>query len=480
MSEWPLPPRPGQREVSERLAELLSSGSRVLFTAPTGWGKTMATLAALVRGNLLPAVWMVRSLTLGERVGEDAALWRLTAFTAAGRERTCPLAEELGGSVHDYCRYFRFKCRYARPPPLTLQAVSYEELVELGAREGFCPYYAQDMVRADIIVQSYYRRVPRIARSFVIDEAHNVLMPRERCIRLSQLVEAIDEARRLGASEKLVRALSAIVRYALIRDGPLDPKLYLDSVLEEELREVYLEALSSGRARCMRVLVDLNSAAAAYIEGEKIRVFRPQRQFSFRPALFTSATLPEGAGRLLQVDAEVRVPWRKRLRALIVEHLTTRYDEYDAGMALQYRRLLIDVAKEYRRVLAFAASERVARDLRGAATYYEAMPPPSWEGVALFRARSRFSEGIDLPADAVVLLGCPYLPPGVCSRLAKTYRAMGLQEPVKMAIDAPMLITTLQCVGRAARSPSDEPLVVLADERYRRYIKELEPYLEVA
>jgi len=477
---WPLTPRPGQREVSERLSELLSSGSRVLFTAPTGWGKTLAALVALYSSKLLPTVWMVRSLTLGERVGEDAALLKLAAVTLAGREKTCPLADELGEGVHDYCRYFRYECPYNRPP-LEVPLSSYEELVKLGAKEGFCPYYAQDLVaeRAEVIVQSYYRRVPRVARSFVVDEAHNLLMPREASYRISEMVRAVDEARRLGAGERLVRALSAIIRYALIRDGPLDPKLFLDEVLEGELREVYLEALRARRGT-LRPLIRLMRAEAVYVEGERILTYEPRRILPFRPTLFISATLPEGTDKLLQVDAEVRVPWRKRLKALIVRHLTTRYGEFDSSMALGYKKLLLELAKDHERVVAFAASSRVAKELIGVADYYETRPPPDWRGVALFRARGRFSEGVDLPADVAVMLGCPYLPPEVSSRLARAYKALGVQEPVKMALDVPMLITTLQCIGRAARSPGEKPLVVLADERYEKYVRELEPYLELS
>lgn len=471
-------PRPGQREVSERLAELLSSGSRILFTAPTGWGKTLAALVALCSSKLLPAVWMVRSLALGERVGEDAALLRLAAVTLAGRERTCPLAEDLREGVHDYCRYYRYECPYNKPPP-QVPLASYEELVELGAREGFCPYYAQDLVaeRAEVIVQSYYRRVPRVARSFAVDEAHNLLMPREASYGISEIVKAVDEARRLGASDRLLRALSVMIRYALIRDGPLDPRLFLDDKLEGELRELYFEALSA-RSGALRPLMRLVRAEAVYVEGERIQAYEPRRILPFRPALFISATLPEGSDKLLQVDAKVKIPWRRRLRALIVEHLTTRYGEFDSSMALGYKKLLLELAKDHSRVVAFAASGRVARELVGVADYYEARPPPKWEGIALFRARGRFSEGVDLPADAAVMLGCPYLPPEVSGRLARAYKALGVQEPVKMALDVPMLITTLQCIGRAARSPGEKPLAVLADERYRRYMRDFKPYLD--
>ena len=94
--EWPVTPRSGQSETAEQLARLIEQGARVLFSAPTGWGKTHAVIAALVEAKALPALWLTRSLTLGNRIAEDAALWKLATFTAAGRERVCPLAEEKG------------------------------------------------------------------------------------------------------------------------------------------------------------------------------------------------------------------------------------------------------------------------------------------------------------------------------------------------------------------------------------------------
>ncbi|RLE70941.1 MAG: hypothetical protein DRJ43_00870 [Thermoprotei archaeon] len=476
---WPLPPRPGQDEIARKLVELLSSGARVLLTAPTGWGKTLAVLVALHSSKLLPAVWMVRSLTLGRRVGEDAALLRLLTVTVAGREKTCPMHEELGEGVHDYCRYFRYECPYSRLP-MEVRASSYEELVELGVREGFCPYYAQDVMveRADVIVQSYYRRLPRLARSFVVDEAHNLLMPREASYRISEFVEAVDEVRRIGGSDRLVRSLGSIIRYAISHDGPLDVKLFLDEEALTELHDLYLEALRS-KKRGLTPVIRVVKAQAAYIDAEFLLVYEPRRILPYRPAVFMTATMPRGAEKALHVEAILEVPWRKKLRAELVSHLTTKYGEFDSNMVLGYKKLLLELEARYSRVVAFAASSRVSRELLRVSDYYEVQLPPDWKGVALFRARGKFSEGVDLPADVVVMLGCPYLPPEVSNRLARCYRAMGVGEPIKMAVDVPMLVTTLQCIGRVVRSPDANPVVVLADDRYSKYRKELEGYLEL-
>ena len=109
--------------MAEELAMLIEQGRSVLFSAPVGWGKTHAVIAALIQARALPALWLVRSLALGPRVAEDAALWGLVSFVAAGREKTCLLWGSLGDAAHDYCRNFRYKCPFAKlprePPPST-------------------------------------------------------------------------------------------------------------------------------------------------------------------------------------------------------------------------------------------------------------------------------------------------------------------------------------------------------------------------
>ncbi|HDJ89694.1 MAG TPA: hypothetical protein ENG40_03275, partial [Thermoprotei archaeon] len=89
------------------------------------------------------------------------------------------------------------------------------------------------------------------------------------------------------------------------------------------------------------------------------------------------------------------------------------------------------------------------------------------------------AEGVDIPADIVVMLGCPFYPPEVISRLAKIYSRMGFKDSWSLAATIPMLITTLQCIGRAKRNPKQKPKIILADERYNRYLNELSRYLEV-
>jgi DNA excision repair protein ERCC-2 len=471
-----LTPRPGQAEAAETLAQYIDQNKRVLFSAPTGWGKTHTILAALMKTENFPILWLVRSLTLGTRIREDADRWGLYTFVAAGREKVCPIAQKLRGAIHDFCRFFRHKCPYARLPSPPLPTItSWEELVARGTSEGWCPYYAQDLVDADIIVQNYWRR-RRPVRVVVLDEAHNLLLPQEIEYSVGQLAEAIHIAKEY-CSEKLMRRLEEILHHILYTSvGEVKPLVSEEE--QWELRRIYFEALEKGDI--LKPLLDLIRASVVYVEAEKVFLYRPPLNLHVRPMIYTSATLPSEATLFLNAEVELRVPWTQKARALVIEGLSTQFSKYDVKMAERYKRLLVKVGKQCRRVLVFAASERVARDLRPWVHYEECQLPESWEGIALFRARGRFSEGVNLSSDCVVLAGAPFLPPEVTSSLARVLRRTGHPNPMRAAIDLPMLITSLQSIGRAWRDPQRPPVVFLADERYTRYTGELEEYLELS
>lgn len=468
--KWPVNPRCGQKEVAEQLTQYLEENRRIIFSAPTGWGKTHAVLAALVTAKKLPVVWLVRSLVLARRISDDASLWGLTSFTAAGREKVCPLQPRLGDAVHDFCRLFRYRCRFYRLPERLPSARDYSELLELGIHEGWCPYFAQDYYESDVFIQNYYRRArsAKVPKAWVVDEAHNLLLPNEKTYTLGKLAESVAALKEKGASDSLQRKVESLIRYMLVKDGAVSPTLFLDESAQTELRFLHLQVLEEGDAR-LAPLMEIMKAVVAYVEGEKVTLFRPQSPLLYRPAIFMSATLLPGSELFLKTDAMIKVPWTIKPKCVIVSNVTTKYQEFDTKVALEYKKLIIQLNRKFERILVFVPSERVERELRGIAQYIECEPPREWRGVAMFRARGKFSEGVDVPADAVIIAGAPFLPPDVSDSLSKVYRSMGLQDPVKAAIDLPMLVTTLQCIGRAWRNPSKPPHVYLADSRFERY-----------
>jgi len=467
-------PRPGQLETAEKLAELLQQGARILFTAPPGWGKTLTVLAAARACAALPLLWLVRSLEVGWRVGEDAALLGLTTFIAAGREKTCPRAKELGDAVHDYCRIARVRCPYFRlpPPSEVATATDWRALVERARAGGWCAYYAQDYVQADVIVQNYRRRW-RVARALVVDEAHNIVNAHERLLKISDVAEAVATLRHHAASDRLVRQAEGLLKYLLARaEGDVDARaLGLDI---DELKRLYFTLLVEDEEAAKRLKPLILLEYPTYVDAERIKVYQPSARPQWRPAVFVTATPLSVLSEF--VDVEIRVPWERKFPGMLVKGLSTKFEEFDRKMALEYKRLIIAVARTFKRIVVFAA-ERVAAHLRALATYYEQLPSEGWEGVALFKYRGRFSEGVDIPAfnSAVVLAGAPFLPPEVSRRLA---RAFGI--PARVAIDGPMLATVVQSVGRAWRDPAAEPpFVFLADERFERYRDDLSRFIEI-
>ncbi len=464
-------PREGQVEAAEALLKALSTGSDVVFTAPTGWGKTLTVLAALKAAGRLPVLWLIRSLEVSRRVLEDAALLGLKAFAAAGRRRTCPKTRELGEAIHVWCRLNKPRCPYylnLLRRGADAYALSWRELLE----GDVCPYYAQDIPAStsDVVVQSYYRR-SYPASVCVIDEAHNIVTPRERRLSVDSVEAAAAELELLGFSE-LNREVSALVRrsgYVRFERLPL-----------AELEAVLIEAVAvlkkvSGLPKLIWAVRACSKGGAAYREPweDYVSVYEPPWRPRVKPAVYVSASLPEELEPLLGAKASVRVRAEPRT-AYVADWLTTKFGEETWR---GYFRLLLELKKRYRRVLVFA-TERVMRVLAGSADLVEDRLdeiPSDWEGLLMLKTRGRYSEGVDIRADCVAVLGAPFLPPEVTSRLRRAYESLGALGGA--ALWVPMVVATLQCIGRAARSPRDRPVIVLADYRFERYEQFFSPYL---
>lgn len=438
---FPVKPRPGQLEAAETLASLLDEASRVVFTAPPGFGKTLAVAVALKAKNLLPAVWRVRSLALARHIADDAALLDLHSEVLPGRERVCPHALTLGLDVHEWCRINRAQCRY------------------FSARS--CPYFFHPS--ADVYTISYFRRSPPHLTD-VWDEAHNLLAPRETCISAEAIIEASGELKSINSEvADKVKALAPFER---------EGEVVVEEGILAALYTAYLKLIESGEGRTatgrlFRVL----KSQSIYAEGG--RLCGASVTFPLRcPAVFISATLPYPevlGGRMLEV------PWTRKYRAVVLEGLTTRYTQFTEKEVKEYGKLLWDLRKRYEKVLVFA-TERVAKHLVKFANVYEPVELSEWRGVLLLHARGRFSEGVNVKADVVVMAGAPFQPPWIIDRLKKVLMGMGLTDAANRIADVSMLSVTLQCVGRAMRSPDDNPLIILADERYKRYEAELSKY----
>jgi DNA excision repair protein ERCC-2 len=430
-----LKPRPLQLEAAKQLAEMIDTGS-VGFQAPTGFGKTLVVLAALISSSHLPAVWRVRTYALARHIANQAMLIELKYFIAGGRERTCPLAKELGPSLPFFCRYFKYKCHYFRNLSSELpEATSYEELVASGI--SGCLYYRQLNTDAKLIITTYNVALPFQRDVDVIDEAHNAI--RVQSLPLTRVREALAE---LGIDD-----------YGITKE-----LRYPGFFVEKEL-PIFLERLDKNvKMVSAPVLFNmLMGAETTWIdEGQlfALKIVKPKT-----PTIYVSATLSPLA-KILRIPV-IKVPQPRR-DAFVTTWLTTKFNEFDVFMGKAYGDLIFLLRKYFGRILVFA-SERVGALLHPTLSEDDLPLPPNWEGVLLLSPRGRWAEGVDISADAVVLAGAPYPPPG-------TIRGLSHDDFV--------VITTLQAVGRAIRDPTHSPVIILADQRFSK-IQQLSEYFEL-
>jgi DNA excision repair protein ERCC-2 len=85
----------------------------------------------------------------------------------------------------------------------------------------------------------------------------------------------------------------------------------------------------------------------------------------------------------------------------------------------------------------------------------------------------RLSEGIDLSANTVLLIGIPFSPP--TTRTAKLLRRLteilGSEDRARLyGVILPGLWSALQAAGRAIRGPEDRATIYLIDSRYRKLL----------
>ncbi|HDJ89960.1 MAG TPA: hypothetical protein ENG40_04630 [Thermoprotei archaeon] len=464
-------------------------GNNVLFVAPTGWGKTLVILSALREEGLFPALWLIRSLSIGYRVLEDCVKLGLNCFISAGRRRTCPLVlsgevdEEL---IEDYCRKYRFQCRYFIKTfqiKVPKNISTYKILLEGVGNEHFCPYYMQDLISCDVMVQNYFRARRGFYKVVVVDECHNIFMPRMCRMDVDGLNDAILIIREF--EEKLAGKILRLKRYIEeVGEGNIYLTQFLSLLDIQRIRQMIflLENFKGSVARNFKRFIRIINSDIQYVEKGRIIGIRASQITFPTPTIMLTGTWFNIMDKFLPPSFKkirVDVPENQRLNAVIVDDLTTRYDDFDYKMIQEYKKFIMQLKLKAgdKRILVFG-TDRVLQYFTDLADFYEPQNiPKDWRGVMMLKARGRYSEGVDIPADIVVILGCPFYPPDIISRLSKIYSKMGFEDSWSLAATIPMLITTLQCIGRAKRSPKQKPNIVLADQRFQKYKDHLSPYL---
>ena len=444
----------------------------VTLVAPTERGRTLTVLAALKSKNMFPATWLTPLLAIlsdatGERVGQDAVKLNISYYLFAGKKEMCPYAGRYREAVYHFCRLRKTQCSLFRPllkaipPPFS----RWKELKEWALANGLCPYYLQFAVAKDAqLVIAHYSASWQVKRGvLVVDEAHRILIPREKRLSIEKCRKALEVIRTYD--EELYAQLRKI------ETGKVDVELW---AIERAI-DYFLDHPLSGKVLNFLGFMHeaITSGAVLRINGGIIRAYLPpQLPKGSITTVYLTEILPDFQDFPTNSISTfiIRVPFKPRT-AYVTKWLTSRFERETFG---GYRELVEEVLRFGAKRVVFFAPKRLVPIVKPRVNYFEEVPPEDWEGVACFLQRSRFSEGVSLTADVIVVLGAPFLPPEVTSSLESFYGASR-----DAAIAVPMVIATLQSIRGAIWREKDGPLILLADRRFARYEKYFKPYLQL-
>jgi DNA excision repair protein ERCC-2 len=348
----------------------------------------------------------------------------------------------------------------------------------------------------------------------VLDEGQHIISEAismvKDSISLKTVSRAESEAGRYGFKDISSRLREAEEYYLnlLQSDGEIevDDRLpdYEDLVISgEEVQEKKLEE-NYAPASYLLSLADFKASLSGskpllVREGNSIRleaIVDPQEAVrktydGWAKTVTMSATVSaEFLERLLGEDVTLLRagwPYGANLRAKMVYGLTTKYEARDEQMAEDIRWAIKIVANSGRKSLVFMPSFEILeaatdgidllRENRGMSqeevdrlvSEFNSSEKPL---VAVYNGR--LSEGIDLSANTVLLIGIPFSPP--TTRTAKLLRRLteilGSEDKARLyGVILPGLWSSLQAAGRAIRGPEDSATVYLVDNRYRRLLR---------
>ncbi|MBG9390175.1 ATP-dependent DNA helicase [Caenimonas aquaedulcis] len=278
--------RTGQRELAEAVYKGAATGRCVMAQAPTGIGKTMGTVFAMLKAakpHGLDKVFYLTAKSTGRQLALDAAAavrrgraaFPLRVIELVARDKAC---EHRDKACHgDSCPLA--KGFYARLPGARQECVASgfmdgPALREVALKHGVCPYYlGQEVTRwSDLVVGDYNYWFDGSAMLYamtmgsewtvgvLVDEAHN-LIERARAMYSASITQADLRALRSNAPapvkpalDKFNRAWGALRKLREEGGGALDalPSAFLTSLrqagaaLESHLAEAAPGAADGG------------------------------------------------------------------------------------------------------------------------------------------------------------------------------------------------------------------------------------------
>jgi DNA excision repair protein ERCC-2 len=523
--------RPFQADLINKLYDSLRDRN-IVIEAPTGLGKTAAVWAAVrtyALENRLRILWLTRTASQVRQVSAETG-----ATPVYGRRLLC-LHEVISRvdqrRFNQACRATRQaeRCPYHPGRPKAVKATTVSELKDVGRKTMTCPYEIQllSLAASTALVATHRQlgligwllakwRAGRENIILVLDEGQHVVQDALTMVKDSISIKTVQkaalEAVKYGFKDIANRLEEAVEYYEglLPADGEMeaDDRLpdYEDLTVageeaqEKKLRENYAPASH------LLSLADFKASLAGrkpllVREGKSLRLEAtadPQEALQrvyhgWVKTVTMSATV---SAEFLEVilGEEVTLlragwPYGNNLRAKIVTGLTTKYEARDEQLADDIRWTIYLVKDTGKKSLIFMPSFEMLEvttnglvldllkegkgmsqeDVDRLVSEFNSSEKPL---VAVYNGR--LSEGIDLSANLVLLVGIPFSPP--TTRTAKLLRRLteivGAEDRARLyGVILPGLWSALQAAGRAIRGPEDTATVYLLDSRYRKLMR---------
>jgi DNA excision repair protein ERCC-2 len=519
--------RPYQADLANAAYESLKADRHVVVEAPTGLGKTAAVWAAVRTYALerkLKVLWLTRTASQVRQVSAETG-----ATPVYGRRLLC-LHEVISRvdqrRFNQACRATRQaeRCPYYPGRPKAVKATTVSELKDAGRKTMTCPYEIQLLsLSASTAIVATHRQLGligwllakwRAGREniiLVLDEGQHVVQDALTMVKDSISIKTVQkaalEAVKYGFKDIANRLEEAVEYYEdlLPADGEVeaDDRLpdYEDLTVageeaqEKKLRENYAPAshllsladfkasLAGRKPLLVREGKSLRLEATADPQEALQRVYHGWVKTVTMSATVSAEFLEAILGEEVTL-LRAGWPYGDNLRAKLVTGLTTKYEARDEQMAEDIRWAIKIVADSGRKSLVFMpsfdfvelANEEVLKEGKGMpqedvdrlVSEFNSSEKPL---VAVYNGR--LSEGIDLSANVVLLIGIPFSPP--TTRTAKLLRRLteivGSEDRARLyGVILPGLWSALQAAGRAIRGPEDSAIVYLLDSRYRKLL----------
>ena len=322
--------RTGQRELAEAVYRSAASGRCLMAQAPTGIGKTIGTVFALLKAaprQHIDKVFFLAAKTPGRRLALDALsliknsapLLPLRVVELVARDKAClHLDKACHGESCPLAKGFYDRLPAARSAALAEPGagglLDKEALAAVALAHDVCPYYlSQDLVRwSDVVVgdYNYYFDVSALLHaltvangwraSVLVDEAHN-LVDRARQMYSAELDQAGLAGIRQSAGPLLKKPLDRLHR--VWRGLGNDPQQPTDQAFQA------YQARSSLPDKFLLALQQATAAITEDMEAHPARVDAALQRFYFDALHFLRMAESFGAHSLFDItldDAGVR------------------------------------------------------------------------------------------------------------------------------------------------------------------------------